>query len=182
MLTIRPATIADVPLLRRFIQELADYEGESQSVLTTEADLTRDGFGPDPKFRAIIAEQHGAEQDGAEQDGAEQDDRQPAGFAVFFISYSTWAGSGIFLEDLFVRESFRGRGAGKALLAQLAEIALNEGHRAIRLDVLDWNESAIHFYKSLGAEYLPQWRNVIIGEEALGRLSRAKRASSAGSS
>jgi len=176
MLTIRPATIADVPLLRRFIQELADYQGESQSVLTTEADLARDGFGPDPKFRAIIAEQDGAEQDGAEQD------RQPAGFAVFFISYSTWAGSGIFLEDLFVRENFRGHGVGKALLAHLAEIALNEGHRAIRLDVLDWNESANNFYKSLGAEYLPQWRNVIIGEEALARLSRAKRTSSAGSS
>jgi ribosomal protein S18 acetylase RimI-like enzyme len=84
--------------------------------------------------------------------------------------FSTWTGSGLFLEDLFVRETFRGRGVGKALLCQLAEIARKEGHHTIRLDVLDWNESAIRFYKSLGAEYLQQWRNVIFGAEALGRL------------
>jgi GNAT superfamily N-acetyltransferase len=99
-------------------------------------------------------------------------DGQPAGFAVFFTSYSTWTGSGLFLEDLFVRESFRGRGVGKALLCQVAEIAEEEGHHTIRLDVLDWNESAIKFYKSLGAEYLQQWRNVVIGENAVGRLGR----------
>ena len=156
MLSTRAATIADVPLLRRLIQELADYERESQAVLITENELRRDGFGPNPKFRAIIAEQDG----------------QPAGFAFFFTFYSTWTGAGLFLEDLFVRESFRGHGAGKALLCRLAEIARNEGHQAIRLDVLDWNEPAIQFYKSLGAEYLPQWRNVQFGAEALARLCR----------
>jgi len=156
MLSTRPATIADVPLLRRLIQELAEYERESEAVLITEDELLRDGFGPDPKFRAILAEQVG----------------HPAGFAVFFTSYSTWTGSGLFLEDLFVRETFRGRGVGKALLGQVAEIAREEGHHTIRLDVLDWNESAIKFYKSLGAEYLQQWRNVVIGENALGRLGR----------
>ena len=148
MLSIRAATIADVPLLRRLIQELAEYERESQEVLITEDQLRRNGFGPDPIFRGIIAEQDG----------------QPAGFAVFFTSFSTWTGSGLFLEDLFVRETFRGHGVGKALVCQVAEIARKEGHHTIRLDVLDWNESAIKFYRSLGAVYLPQWRNVIIGE------------------
>jgi len=155
MLSIRAATIADVPLLRMLIQELADYERESALVVITEDELRRDGFGPDPKFRAIIAEQDG----------------QSAGYAIFFASYSTWTGSGLFLEDLFVRETFRGHGVGKALLRQLAEIACMEGYRIIRLDVLDWNNSAIKFYESLGAEYLPQWRNVVIGEKALGRFA-----------
>jgi GNAT superfamily N-acetyltransferase len=154
MLSIRAAMIADVPLLRRLIQELADYERESGAVHITEDELKRDGFGPYPRFRAIIAEQDG----------------RPAGFAFFFICYSTWTGSGLFLEDLFVRERFRGQGVGKALLIQLAEIARKEGLRTMKLDVLDWNESAINFYKSLGADYLPQWRNVIFGEEALARL------------
>jgi len=156
MLSIRAATIADVPLLRKLIQELADYEQQSQEVFITEDELRRDGFGPDPKFCAIIAERDG----------------QPAGFAFFFICYSTWTGSGLFLEDLFVRKRFRGHGIGKALLVQLAEIARKEGLHTIKLDVLDWNESAIKFYKSLGADYLPQWRNVIFGEETLARLSR----------
>ena len=93
MLSTRAAAIADVPLLRRLIQELAEYERESQAVLIQEDELRRDGFGPGPKFRAILAEQDG----------------RPAGFAVFFTSYSTWTGSGLFLEDLFVRETFRGR-------------------------------------------------------------------------
>lgn len=156
MLLTRAATIVDVPLLRKLIQELAEYEREPHAVLITEDELRHDGFGPDPKFRAILAEQDG----------------QPAGYAVFFTFYSTWTGSGLFLEDLFVRETFRGRGVGRALLSQLAEIAQKEGYRTIRLDVLDWNESAIKFYKSLGAEYLQQRRNVVIGEEALGRLRR----------
>ena len=154
MLSIRAATIADVPLLRNLIRELAEYERQSQEVLITEEQLRRDGFGPCPIFRAIVAEQDG----------------QPAGFAVFFTSFSTWTGSGLFLEDLFVRETFRGHGVGKALVCRVAEIARKEGHHTIRLDVLHWNESAIKFYKSLGADYLPQWRNVIIGEKVLGRL------------
>jgi GNAT superfamily N-acetyltransferase len=156
MLSTRVSTIPDVPLLRKLIQELAAYERESQEVLITEDELRRDGFGPDLKFRAIIAEQDG----------------QPAGFAFFFPCYSTWTGPGLFLEDLFVREAFRGHGVGKALLCSVAEIARMEGYRTLRLDVLDWNESAIGFYKSLGAEYLQQWRNVVFGAEALARLSR----------
>lgn len=111
MLSTRAATIADVPLLRKLIQELAEYEREPHAVLITEDKLRRDGFGPDPNFRAILAEEDG----------------QPAGFALFHTCFSTWTGSGLFLEDLLVREPFRGHGVGRALLAQVAEIARKEG-------------------------------------------------------
>jgi GNAT superfamily N-acetyltransferase len=156
MLSTRAATIDDAPLLKKLIQELAEYEGASTAVLLTEEDLARDGFGPEPKFRAIIADL----------------DRQPAGYALFFDFYSTWTGSGIFLEDLFVRERFRGRGVGKMLLCQVAGVARQEGRHSIRLDVLDSNESAIQFYKSLGGEYLAQWRNVLIGAHCIDRLAQ----------
>jgi GNAT superfamily N-acetyltransferase len=156
MLSTRVATIDDVPLLKKLIHELAEYEREPQAVLITEEQLIQDGFGPEPKFRAIIAEQDG----------------QPAGYAVFFGSYSTWTGPSLFLEDLFVRKPFRGHGVGRSLLSQVARIAGQEGYHTIRLDVLDWNESAIQFYKSIGGEYLQQWRNVLVGEEALNRLGR----------
>ena len=155
MLSIRLATFADVPLLKRLIHELAEYEGEPNAIRLTEEDLIRDGFGPAPKFRAILAEDNG----------------QPMGYALFFPFYSTWSGSAIFLEDLFVRDAFRGRGIGKALLGEVARIARQEGCHTIRLDVLDSNAPAIQFYKSLGAEYLTQWRNVVLREEALGRLA-----------
>jgi len=158
MLSTRFATIDDVPLLLALIHELAEYEHESQAVLITEAMLIRDGFGAEPKFRAIIAEQDG----------------QPAGYAVFFGAYSTWTGPCLFLEDLFVRKSSRGHGVGKAILCEVARIARQESCVAIRLDVLDWNENAIEFYKSLGGDYLEHWRNVLLGTEALDRLSRGQ--------
>ena len=156
MLSIRVATIDDVPLLKQLIHELAEYEREPHAVLVTEEQLMQDGFGAEPKFRAIIAEQDG----------------QPAGYAVFLGSYSTWTGPSLFLEDLFVRKAFRGQGVGRALLSQVADIAQQESRHTIRLDVLDWNETAIKFYKSLGGECLQQLRNFQIGEEALKRLGR----------
>jgi GNAT superfamily N-acetyltransferase len=161
MFSIRATTIRDVPLLKRFIQELAEYEHEPNAAVISEEQLLHDGFGPQPKFRAILAE--------------DADSGQPAGYAVFFPCYSTWTGPGMFLEDLFVRVPFRGRGVGKALLAEVTRIAQQEGFRSIRLDVLDWNEPAIRFYQSLGAEYLEQWHNVVIREEALDRLAHASR-------
>ena len=161
MLSIRPATLRDVSLLMRLGQELAEYEREPNAIAITEEDLLRDGFGPQPKFRAILAE--------------DNETAQPAGYAVFFPCYSTWNGPGMFLEDLFVRVPFRGRGIGKALVAEVARIARQEGCRNIRLDVLHWNEPAIRFYKSLGAEYFEEWRNVIIREDALDRLARSSR-------
>ena len=157
MLTIRPAISNDVPLLLQFIRELAEYEREANAVVATEEDLLRDGFGQQPsRFRALIAEWNG----------------KPAGYALFFGMYSTWEGRpGIFLEDLFVRDVFRGRGIGKALLAHVARIAQAEGCFGMRWEVLDWNESAITFYKSLCADFLDNWRTVLLRKEAMPRLA-----------
>ena len=155
MLLIRPATIDDVPLLRTFIRELAEFEHELDLCVMEEPDLARDGFGSSPSFRALIADWDG----------------QTAGYALFFGSYSTWAGRRLFLEDLFVREPFRGRGIGTALLASVARIAVWENCYGVQWEVLDWNEKAIELYKSLGAEFLDQWRPVLLKDGALRRLA-----------
>jgi GNAT superfamily N-acetyltransferase len=114
MLLIRPAAVRDVPLLLRFSREFAEYERQPDAVVIEEETLTRDGFGPQPKFRSLIAEW----------------DREAIGYALFFGIYSSLKGSGIFLEDLFVRQTFRGRGIGRALLCQVARIARREGPMA----------------------------------------------------
>jgi GNAT superfamily N-acetyltransferase len=156
MLSIRPATVEDVPLLRTLIRELAEFERLSEFAVLTEQDLVRDGFGATPRFRAVIAEWDG----------------QAAGYACFFPVYSTFeARAGLFLEDLFVRSQFRGKGIGKALLAHLARLALEERCQGVHWEVLDWNQSAIDFYQSLGAEFRDAWRNVKLSGEALRRLA-----------
>jgi GNAT superfamily N-acetyltransferase len=155
MLSIRAATVSDVPLLLRFSRELAAYEREPDAVVIQEETLTRDGFGSQPKFRSLIAEWDG----------------EAIGYALFFDFYSSWKGSGIFLEDLFVREAFRGRRIGRALLCQVARIARQEGSYGMRWEVLDWNESAIKFYKSLGGEFFDEWRQVLLVADALNRLA-----------
>jgi GNAT superfamily N-acetyltransferase len=156
MLSIRPANVNDASLLRALICELAEYERERDQVVTTEADLVRDGFGLQPKFRALIAEWNG----------------QAAGYALFFGFYSTWEGRpGLFLEDLFVREAFRGKRIGRALLATVARIAQQEHCYGIRWEVLDWNQPAIDFYKSLGATFLDQWKSVLLTGAALERTA-----------
>jgi GNAT superfamily N-acetyltransferase len=151
MLQIRPAVIQDVALLRTMIRELAKFERELEMVTIREEDLARDGFGENPRFRALIAEW----------------DAQPAGYALFFGYFSTWAGRGIFLEDLFVRESFRGKGIGQALLAKVARVAVDEHCYGIHWEVLDWNERAIELYKALGAEFRDQWRAVLLTGQPL---------------
>src|SRR6266404_3851406 len=113
MLTIRPANKSDVPLIVEFIRELAEFEREPQAAVVTPEDLIRDGFteGRAPKFQVLLAHWDG----------------EPAGFAFYFFNYSTWIGKpGLYLEDLFVRPHMRGRGIGKALLAQLAQVASRE--------------------------------------------------------
>jgi GNAT superfamily N-acetyltransferase len=155
MLRIRPATVHDVALLRTMICELAEFEQEFKLVTIREEDLARDGFGKDARFRALIAEWDG----------------QPAGYALFFGYYSTWVGRGLFLEDLFVRESFRGRGIGKALLAAVARIAVEEQCYGIHWEVLDWNKDAIDFYQRLGATFRDQWQPVILAGETLHKLA-----------
>lgn len=157
MLTLRPAGPADVPLIRSLIRELAEYEREPEAAVATEADLLRDGFGPAPRYFCLLALWDGA----------------PAGFAFYFHNYSTWQGRwGLYLEDLFVRPAFRGRGIGKALFVALARLAVAQGCGRFQWQVLDWNESAIGFYEKLGARPLKQWLNMRLDGEALERLAR----------
>ena len=155
MLLIRAANIHDAALLRTMILELAEYERELEWVTIREEQLARDGCGEKPRFRVLIAEWDG----------------QAIGYALFFGIYSSLKGSGIFLEDLFVREVFRGRGIGRALLRQVARIARQEDSYGIRWEVLGWNESAIKFYKSLGGQFFDEWRQVLLEADALNRLA-----------
>jgi GNAT superfamily N-acetyltransferase len=159
MLRLRPAVASDVPLLLRLVRELAAYEREPDAVVATEDSLLRDGFGPQPLFRATLAEWNAA----------------PAGFALWFFNYSTWLGKpGIFLEDLFVLPELRGKGIGKALLCELAAVALREGCGRFQWQVLDWNEPSIRFYEGLGAKRMQQWLTMRVeGDEALRALAKA---------
>ena len=153
---IRPATAADVPLILALIRGLAEYERAPEQVIATEEDLLRDGFGPNPFYFCLIAEHDG----------------KPAGFAFYFFDYSTWIGRpGIYLEDLFVYPELRGLGIGKALLKQVAAIAVEKGCARLKWSVLDWNTPAIDFYKSMGGELMDEWTNVRIQGEALERLA-----------
>ena len=157
MLSIRPATVKDATLLKTLIRELADYEHGLEYVSITEADIVRDGFGPQPKFRAVIAEWNG----------------DSAGYALFFEVYSTWRGrAALFLEDLFVRPQFRGNGIGKGLLVHVAGVARKENCYGVKWEVLDWNQLAIDFYKSIGAEFRNEWRSMLLTGESLQGLAR----------
>ena len=157
-ITIAPAAEADVPLILAFIRGLAEYEKLAHACVATEADLRRTLFGPRPYAEVLIARLGG----------------EPAGFALFFHNYSTFLGKpGIYLEDLFVRPAHRGRGVGKALLAELARLARDRGCGRVEWSVLDWNEPSIAFYKSLGAVPMDEWTTFRLSEDAIARLADA---------
>jgi GNAT superfamily N-acetyltransferase len=159
--TIRPATRADIPQILTFIRALATYERDPEAVTATEADLERDGFGPNPFYFCLIAEHEG----------------RPAGFAFYFFNYSTWQGRpGIYLEDLFVEPELRGKGIGKALLEKVAAIAVEKGCGRLNWAVLDWNTPAIDFYRAMGAEFMDEWRIVRVTGTALDALATSKNA------
>jgi GNAT superfamily N-acetyltransferase len=153
--TIRPATRADVPQILAFIRALATYERAPEAVTTTEASLERDGFGPNPFYFCLIAEHNG----------------QAAGYAIYFFIYSTWVGPGIYLEDIFVEPELRGLGIGKALLERVAAIAVENSCQRLQWAVLDWNTPAIDFYRSMGGDFLDEWRTVRMSGEALRKLA-----------
>jgi GNAT superfamily N-acetyltransferase len=159
MLNIRHATREDVPQLLELIRGLATYEKKRHKAVVTEDDLLRDGFGSQPKFRALIAEWNG----------------KAAGYASFFYFYSTFQGrAALFLEDLFVLDEFRGNGIGKALLIAVCKLAVEEGCFALRWEVLDWNTPAIEFYEKLGATFLNERKVVTFDSEALQRVAKGK--------
>lgn len=156
-LEIRPAAEEDVPLLLCLIKKLAEYEKLSHEVTATEEVLKESLFG---------------ERRGAEALLAYLGD-EPAGFALFFHNFSTFLGRpGLYLEDLYVRPEFRGDGVGRALLVRLAKLATERGCGRLEWWVLDCNEPAIRFYKSLGAEAMDDWTVYRVTGEALERLSR----------
>ena len=141
-LSIRFATPADMPLIGDFIRALADYEKLAHEVRFDPAVLREKLFGPRPYAEVLIGEVEGA----------------PRGFALFFHNFSTFEGRpGIYLEDLFVMPEARGQGLGRALLAELARIALQRDCARLEWWVLDWNEPAIGFYGSLGARPMDDW-------------------------
>jgi GNAT superfamily N-acetyltransferase len=154
--SIRPATPADVPLILAFIRALADYEKLTPEVEATEEKLRATLFGEKPAAECLLAfaddSPHAA----------------PAGFAVYFTNFSTFlAKPGLYLEDLFVKPEFRGRGIGKALLLHLARLANHRGCGRMEWTVLDWNAPAIAFYESLGAERKLAWQICRLTGDAL---------------
>lgn len=156
--TVRVATVADAPLILSFIRELAAYERLLHEVEATEADIRRDLFGENPRSFCEIAE-HGG---------------RPVGFALWFYNYSTFRGrAGIYLEDLFVRPEARGVGAGKALLARLAQRCVDAELGRLEWAVLNWNTPSIAFYDSLGASAKTEWTVRRLDGEALESLAAA---------
>jgi GNAT superfamily N-acetyltransferase len=156
MISIRPATAADAQLVFDFIVELAVYEKARHEVKTSVAELAETMFGPAAKVKALICSIDG----------------QPVGYAVYFYTYSTWLGkNGIWLEDVYVSPAARGKGAGKALLKHVAQIAVKEGCGRFEWSVLDWNTPSIEFYKSLGAKHMEEWDIYRVTGEALHALA-----------
>jgi GNAT superfamily N-acetyltransferase len=153
---IRPAEPGDVPGIYRLITDLATYEKSAPEVTGNEGDLRAALFGPAPAVFAHVAEHHG----------------ELAGFALWFLNYSTWVGRhGIYLEDLYVRPELRGHGYGRALLAELAAICAERGYGRLEWWVLDWNTPAIGFYQSIGARAMDEWTVFRVAGQALTDLA-----------
>jgi GNAT superfamily N-acetyltransferase len=156
MLTLRPAVPGDAALILSYIRELAEFEREPEKAVATDADIVRYAFGDHPLVWVTMAEWDG----------------EPAGFALWFLNFSTWEGKpGIYLEDLFVRPPFRGNGIGKALLKHLAAIAAKEGWTRFVWQVLDWNTPAIEFYVVHGAKVMRSWLTCRVEGDAITRLA-----------
>lgn len=175
MLTLRPAAARDAAEVLALIRELADYERLLDEVDATPEGLSAALFGPAPRVFCDVAEWHGSA-DGAAAAGDAGGSPAVAGFALWFYNFSTFRGRhGIYLEDLFVRPAFRGRGIGRSLLAGLAARCVREDLARLEWSVLDWNEPALDFYRSLGARAMEEWVPHRVTGEALTALAREAR-------
>ena len=155
-ITVRWAAPGDVPRISALISALAEYEQSADQVVATADDLGAALFASQPALFGHVADRGG----------------DVIGFALWFISYSTWVGKhGIYLEDLYVVPEMRGRGAGKALLAELASICVQRGYGRLDWSVIDWNEPAISFYRSVGAQARPEWHAYRLSGRALADLA-----------
>jgi len=155
-LLIAPASDSDVPIILSFVRKLAEYEKLSHLVVATEEQVHEHVFGPNPVAEVLLAYW----------------DEEPVGFALYFRNFSTFLGQvGIYLEDLFVEPTHRGKGIGKALLTRLAKIAVERGYGRLQWEVLDWNTPSIEFYRGLGAVPLEEWTGYRLTGDALARLA-----------
>ena len=155
---IRPAKVADVPVILELIRALATYERAPNDVIATEKGLVEVLFGEKPAAEVLLAFEN----------------ETAVGFAVFFHNFSTWLGRpGLYLEDLFVRPEDRGKGYGRALLIHLAKIARERGYGRMEWAVLDWNEPAIEFYRKLGAKPMDEWTVFRLTRDGIERLAEA---------
>ena len=152
---IQAARPQDVPRIFALIRGLAEYEKLTHLVTGTEAQLHEELFGAHPVIECVLA----------------WEDAHAVGFALYFYNFSTFlTRRGLYLEDLFVEPAARGRGYGKALMLHLAQLAIRRGCGRFEWSVLDWNQASIDFYKSLGADMLPDWRICRVTGDALARL------------
>jgi GNAT superfamily N-acetyltransferase len=160
MIRIAAAAEADVPIILKFIRDLAEYENLSHQVVATEENIREHVFGPRAVAEVLLAYW----------------DSRPVGFALYFRNFSTFLGRpGLYLEDLFVEPAERGKGIGKALLSRLAELAIERGYGRLDWAVLDWNTPSIEFYRSLGAVPLEDWRSYRLTGDPLVRLALGNR-------
>lgn len=153
---IRSAEILDLPIILQFIHDLAKYEKAPNEVKLSLAELEASLFTDNPQVFCLISELAG----------------QTTGFAVWHLNYSTWLGRhGVYLEDLYVDPKHRGAGHGKALLRKLAQICIERGYKRLQWWVLDWNETAIEFYKSIGAQPMDDWTVFRVSGSSLEKLA-----------
>ena len=154
---IRPAHVEDVPIILELIRDLATYERAPEEVIATEEQLVDVLFGKRPAAQVLLA----------------FEGNSPVGFALFFHNFSTWLGRpGLYLEDLFVKPEKRGKGYGRALLVELAKIAMERGCGRMEWAVLDWNEPAIKFYHALGAKPMDEWTVFRLTRDGIEKLAK----------
>ncbi len=153
-INIRPALAEDAPTIMQLVRELAEYEKAPHEVLVNEEDVLREGFGTDPIFKVHIAEIN----------------NEVVGMALFYTGYSTWKGRMVYLDDLVVREAFRGKGIGKQLLESVFDYAKLTGANLVKWQVLDWNEPAINFYKKYRVSFVNDWLDCRITKDAFATI------------